>query len=162
MAVAAIPYVVAGLAAASKIQQGQAEQQNLKDQAKAADYSAAVNRANAENILAASAANEDSFRRQSAAKLGQQRASLAENGISLTSGTGSDLTYTSALNAEMDALNLRYEGKLRAQDQLSQAALNDFSKSSLLNNKKRASNAMPLSVASSALSSYMGAKSGSY
>jgi hypothetical protein len=116
MAVAAIPYILAAVGAAASISQS-------NQQRKLADYQKKVEKVNAENILAQAAANEDAQRRRSAVELGQQRASVAESGLSLNSGTGYDLTHASAVNAEMDALNIRYEGAINASNSISQSNL---------------------------------------
>lgn len=139
---AAIPYIVAAVAAAGSYSQS-------KNAEKAADYSAKVEKVNAQNILSQAAANEDAQRRKSAVQMGQQRAALAESGISLSSGTGLDLTNESAINAERDALNIRYSGKLNADNAFAQAGLDQMK-------AKQYKNSAGLGAATSALSAYSG------
>lgn len=86
---------------------GMAQQANYKAQAQIADI-------NAKNAKLQANAQEEQQRRESAQKLGSLRASLAENGVSLTEGTGADLYSQSDKNAEMDALNIRYGGQVKA------------------------------------------------
>lgn len=95
----------------------------------AAEYNAATARDQAANAARAASANEDAKRRESAMRLGSQRAALTESGVDITSGTGADLMAQSTLNTEMDALNIRYQGKLQAKGYNDQAALDDMAAS---------------------------------
>ena len=139
----AIPYIIAAVAAAGSYSQSKQAQS-------AAHYQAQAQKVNAQNILSMASANEDALRRKSAQALGSQRAALAESGIALDYGTGADLTSSSALNAEMDALNLRYQGTINAQNSNSQADLDEYQ-------AKAYGKAAGLNAATSALSSYSGA-----
>lgn len=66
------------------------------------------------------AADEASKRRENAALRGEQAAALAENGLSGTGSSALKANQDAAL-AELDALNIRYAGKLRRADLLSEA-----------------------------------------
>lgn len=147
MAAAAIPYIFAAVAAVGSYSQS-------KQAEKAANYQANVQKVNAGNILAQAAANEDTQRRRSASQLGQQRAALAENGVALDSGTGADLTHSSALNAEMDALNIRYQGTLNSNNSLAQSKLDSMQADAY-------GRSSVFGAATSALSAY-GASGGSF
>lgn len=109
--------------AVSAISQGNAAAAQAQSQANAANYNAVMAEQNASSAMAAASANEDAKRRQSAHQMGQLRAGLAENGIGLNSGTAGDLTEEAAMNAELDALNIRYQGQQQARDYKAQAAL---------------------------------------
>lgn len=143
-AMAAVGAISAGNAAAA---QGQA-------QANAANYNATMAEQNASTAQAAASANEDAARRKSAHQMGQLRAGLAENGIGLDSGTATDLTEESAMNAELDALNIRYQGAQQARDYKAQAALGVQSAASSLAAGKAAQTAGYLTAGSQALSGY--------
>lgn len=91
--------------------------------------------------------NEDAQRRRAQLILGQQRAAAAESGSDLSTGTNADLAAQSATNAELDALNIRYQGKLGILSNNEQAGLDDM-------RADDASNAQYLNAASSALSGY--------
>lgn len=110
---AALPFIVAGLSAYSAISQGMQANANAKNQAAAAEYNAAQGQANARTALQAANANEEQQRRTARQFLGQQRAALSESGLGLD-GTGSGIYEQSALNSELDALNIRYEGQQQA------------------------------------------------
>lgn len=158
----AMGFISAGFSAVGKISQAQAEKADMENQQHASEYQAQVSRNNAENVLSATNANEELQRRKSASQLGAQRAALAEGGMSLSSGTGGDLTNQSALNAEMDALNIRYQGTLRARDQITQAQLDDYTARGIGAREKQFNAGIPMSVGAAALSSYSSAKGGSY
>ena len=69
--------------------------------------------------------NEDAQRRKAALALGTQRAAIDQSGGG-SSGTNADLAAQSARNAEMDALNIRYAGKLGVMSNEMQANLDDM------------------------------------
>lgn len=138
--VVAIPYIVAAVAAAGAYSQSQQAKETNQYQAK-------VQKVNAQNILSQAYANEDAQRRASAVKMGQQRAGIAESGLSLTSGTGADLTEASAMNSEMDALNIRYSGIVNSNNATAQSQLYD-------NEARNINRTQGLTVASAALSGY--------
>lgn len=111
------------VSAVGAIAQGGAQAASQESAANAANYNAAVASQNADTALQAANANEDAQRRKSAVEMGHTRAALAESGIGLDSGTATDLTEQSALNAELDALNIRYSGQQQANAYKSQSAL---------------------------------------
>lgn len=55
---------------------------------------------------------EDATRRRNRSILARQRAAIAESGIGF-GGSSETLQQTSAVQAELDALNIRYEGRMR-------------------------------------------------
>lgn len=64
---------------------------------------------------------EEAQRRAAAKFLGKQRAAIAQSGIGMGSGSSLDIARQSAVEAELDALNIRYEGELRATGAKAQA-----------------------------------------
>lgn len=109
------------------LSQAGAASATAQSQAQAAQYNATIERQRADAALQQADAQEEQSRRNSRKVIGAQRAALVENGIGLDSGTGSDLVQDSTLNAEMDALNIRYQGQLNARGFNAQAALDDYS-----------------------------------
>jgi hypothetical protein len=69
---------------------------------------------------AAAAQDEAAHRRAARAAIGRQAAAQAEAGIGVT-GTGGLLLDQSAILAELDALNIRYGGQLRAKGLLAES-----------------------------------------
>lgn len=144
----------AAVSAYGAIQNGKAQAATAQSQADAADYNAKVGQQNAEATLRAGSANEEAQRRKSAVEMGRLHAGMAENGIGLDSGTATDLTVQSSMNAEMDALNIRYGAAQNAQALQSGAVLD---LASARNSRKQAKSAMTsgyLNAGASALSAY--------
>ena len=142
------------MAAVGAISAGNAAKAQADSQAQAATYNATMAQQNADTALQAANANEDAQRRKSAVEMGHMRAGMAENGIGLDSGTATDLTEQSALNAEMDALNIRYQGKQQARDYQAQAALGTQSAAAARANGQAAQTAGYLTAGATALSGY--------
>lgn len=92
--------------------------------------------------------NEDAQRRRAALALGTERAAIDQSGGG-SSGTNADLAAQSAKNAELDALNIRYSGKLGVLSNNEQAGLLDMS-------ARDATTAGYLNAGASVLSSYGG------
>jgi hypothetical protein len=102
----AIAAVGTAVSAVGMVQQGQAANAAAKSNAKALEQ-----QAEAENRAAG--AREEAQRRQARQFLGGQRAALAQAGIGLD-GSAYDVARQSGINAELDALNIRYDGQLAA------------------------------------------------
>jgi len=119
---AAIPLVlIAGataLSAYGKVQEGQAA-------GNVADYNAGVARQNANLAASIGAARESAVRSQNRAALGTQASALSEAGIGLE-GSAADVMRQSTINAELDALNTRYEAQLQARNFDVQATQSDY------------------------------------
>jgi len=150
----ALPYLMFGLQGGSQIMSGFNQSANYSAQAAMDQQNAAIARQAGQTALLEAGANEDAQRRKGAGELSRQAAALAESGIGLESGTASDLTYQSALNSELDALNIRYSGKMRARGFEQQAS--QFEASAEMNraNAKSAKMAGFVGAAASALGSY--------
>jgi hypothetical protein len=159
---AGVTAISAGVGGLGAIMSARAASAQAQSQAQAQDYNAIIAKQNADSALAAASANEDAQRRKSAHEMGRLRAGLAENGIGLDSGTAGDLTAESAMNAELDALNIRYAGQQQARGYSAQAALDTASAAQSRANAKSAMTAGYLTAGASALSaygSYVGGKS---
>lgn len=106
-------------------------------QAQAADYNAAVTRFMAEQSLKASTADQIALRRNQRQFQGKQRAAVAQAGIG-TGGSAADVVGQSNTLAELDAMNLAYEGAARFRAALTQA---DFEESAGVSYRYGASSA---------------------
>lgn len=93
----------AAVGAVGAIQQGNA-------QAAAANYNATSQEREATQRSREANLNEEAQRRKNRQRLGRQRAQLAESGIGF-GAMGESLIADSAKFAEMDALNIRYQGE---------------------------------------------------
>lgn len=65
---------------------------------------------------------EEQSRRRSAMIMGKQQAQAAAAGLDTTTGTPLDIALDSAQQAELEALNIRYQGKLAKYGKDQQAA----------------------------------------
>jgi hypothetical protein len=121
---AALPFIAMGLQFLTGIRGAQAEQMNLNAQADALNYNAKTleNQGNAAQAQANSA--EERQRRLARQQEGALRASLNQTGSA--GGTGVGVMEQSSVNAELDALNMRYEGQIKASALEDEAKLNRY------------------------------------
>lgn len=125
---AAAPALLIGAAAfqaLGAIQRAQSQVANLQSQAAASDYNAQVARVQSERTLQLSSLEQSRLRREQAQFLGRQRAAAAQSGVGL-GGSNRDILERSETLAELDALNVAYEGAVRARGYTSQAELDEF------------------------------------
>ena len=108
--------IIAGTAmqAIGAIQQGNASQAAANRNAEMLDRNAGIEREQANQ-------REESKRREARQVLGAQRAAFAQSGGGM-GGSAADVMQQSSVNAELDALTLRYEGDLRARGMEAEAA----------------------------------------
>jgi len=124
---AAIPYLIIAATAVSAIgavDSANAQADNARAQAQAAQTNSTIAQQNAHNTLLVTDANEEEQRRKSAMQLGEQRAGLLQAGIG-AAGSASDVIGQSTANAELDALNIRYQGQLQANNYANQSLMDD-------------------------------------
>ena len=134
----AVATVASGaMSAVGAIQQGEAQSNAYKAQADVNNYNATVARNNAMSVNQQTSAKEDLQRRRFAQIQGEANASIAESHTGFL-GTNEDLLKQNAINAELDALNVRYQGQQQASGLAAQAQLDDFNASQ---NRINASNA---------------------
>ncbi len=109
----------AAVSAIGAIQQGNAAQAASNYNAARMEQNAAIEREQANQ-------REEAKRRETRLLLGAQRAAFAQSGGGM-GGSAADVMQQSAINAELDALTLRYEGEMRARGMESEAAAERFS-----------------------------------
>lgn len=148
MAYLAIAAAVVG--AMSAYSKGTQTANQYEAYAQANAYNAALNRQKAETARSVYNQREEQIRRTSAVKLGAMRASIGEAGL----GGNPDLERQSEVLAELDALNIRYEGELESYGLLEQAKLDDYQYGVNKTNASNARRSRWLGMASSALSGY--------
>ena len=144
----------AAVGAVGSIASGEAQARQQESQAAAANQNAIMARQQAESTLQAANANEEAQRRKSAVEMGRQIAGMAENGIGLDSGTATDLTEQSSMNAELDALNIRYQGQSQARALKYEAATDDWQADNLRKSANDTRIGSYLNAGASALSAY--------
>lgn len=113
------------LGAYSAIQGGRAAEANARAQQQAENYNATIQAQNATVARQQANAREEAQRRKARQFLGEQRAALAQAGIGLE-GSAADVYEQSAAEAELDALNIRYEGALDARGLLAQSEMSTY------------------------------------
>lgn len=106
--------------AVGAIQAGQAQKAEANARAQANQYNAKVKEMQAGIERSQANAREEQQRRKGRQILGAQRAGIAQAGIGFT-GSAVDIMEQSADLAELDALNIRYEGELRSTGLLADA-----------------------------------------
>jgi hypothetical protein len=143
-----IPYIAAAVSAIGAISQAQTASANAKSQAQAADYNAQVSRNQAYSAMQESTSAQLAQRRRAGQVLGAQRAAAAQSGVGMGGSTGDVLEQSGAL-AELDALNLAYEGDLRAKGYMGQADLDAWNATQARRNAKSAMTSGYLSAAGS-------------
>lgn len=121
----ALAGVAIAMAAFGAITQGIAQSNQEKSAANVADYNATIDRQQGQQALQISASREAQQRRAGTMALGDQAAAFGESG---TAGGASaqDVMRQSAANAELDALNIRYEGQLQKRSYSQQALLDEY------------------------------------
>lgn len=107
------------------ISQANTASANAKAQANAANYNAEVSRQQAESAQQVSTQQQLAHARQARQVLGAQRAGVAQSGTGF-GGSNKDILEQSGTLAELDQLNIAYEGDLRARGFQSQAALDTY------------------------------------
>jgi hypothetical protein len=140
----------AAVGAYSAYQGGQTAKANARSQQDADKYNATIASQNAAVARQQASAREEAQRRQARQVLGEQRAALSQAGIGLA-GSAADVYGASANAAELDALNIRYEGELDARGLLAQSSLSSFEGQVAGRNARTASQAGGLNAASSLL-----------
>lgn len=118
----AIPYLLAAgtaLSAYGQYQQGKSAQS-------LAQYNATLDRRNADTARLQATAEEERFRRQAARQRGEQVGKIAASGVVVNTGSPLLVLADSAREAEMDALNIRYGGELKAQGLEANARSEEF------------------------------------
>lgn len=133
------------------ISQGNAQAAQYRAQAQAQEYNARISQQNATIASQQSNAREDRQRREARQVLGAQRASLVQN-LGGLYGSAGDIAEQSARNAELDALNIRYEGELQRRGYLSQADLDNQQAQQARANASAAKRAGYVSAGAAALS----------
>lgn len=89
-------------------------------------YNATIDRQNADTALQQSASEQARQNRRARQVMGEQRAATAQSGTGF-GGSNADLLDQSATLAELDMLNIAYEGQMRARGSEIQAQGEDYS-----------------------------------
>jgi hypothetical protein len=136
------------VSAAGAMQAAEAQAENAQSQAAAAQYQSQVDQRNATiaqnnatSVEQQTAAREEAQRRRFALLQGEAYAGMGQSGTDPTSGSNLDVLKQNSINNALDALDIRYSGKMAA-DNYTNQSVNYQSQSSLdLMNASRMNNA---------------------
>ena len=134
------------ISAVGAISAGEAQASQQRAAAAAADYNANIQTQQAAAASSQASSREDLQRKQARQIVGRQLAATAESGSNLN-GSASDLFRQSLLDAEADALNIRYEGELNRVGLTNQAALTKYEAGALRDSASAAQTSGYLSAA---------------
>lgn len=149
----AVPLMIAGgvMGAMGQYQQGREQESALKQQARLAQRNALAAETQARTARQQAGREEETLRKQARQQIGQQSAAIGQSGIGY-GGTAGLLQEDSAVQAELDALNIRYGGELEAGSLLDQAKMQRYESKVLKQNAKQAKRAGIMGAATSLLS----------
>ncbi|KGV87575.1 putative gp14 [Burkholderia pseudomallei MSHR3951] len=119
--VSALTIGSAAISTVGAISGGMAKSAQASQQAAALDRNAALSDQQATQVYAQSVNRETAQRAQAGQQLGEQRAAVAESGFNPNVGSALDTQVQSVRNAELDALQTRYQGILQGQSLEDQA-----------------------------------------
>lgn len=122
---AALPFISVAFSVMGAISQANTARQNAKAQQNAANYNAEVSRQQAQSALQVSTAQQLAQNRRARQIAGAGRAAVAQSGTGF-GGSNQDVLDQSGTYAELDQLNLAYEGSMRARGWQSQAELDAY------------------------------------
>ncbi|PVX84352.1 hypothetical protein [Paraburkholderia unamae] len=150
----ALPAVAAGVMAAGSLASGISQSSASSQQASILDRNAAQTDAQAQGVYAQGVEREMTQRRNADQQLGAQRAAVAESGFNPSAGSALDAQVQSTQNAELDALQTRYQGILQGDTLRDQATQMRYQASVARANSRGALTSGVLSAAGSALTGY--------
>lgn len=118
-------YVTAAIAIIGAIAGANAQSKQMSAQKSAARYNQLVGKQQSDASLQAANAREDQQRRVARFASGERQAAIAQSGTGL-GGSNADVDRQSEIMAELDALNIRYEGQTQSTGLLNQSSLDGF------------------------------------
>lgn len=119
------------------LEQGKAGYASNMSQAYAQEYNAQLADANAHATLEQANAREEQQRRQFRSLQGEAIAGMAQSGTTLD-GSNADVLKQNAINNELDALTIRYEGQMQSRGLMAQAQLDRYGAEASKSNAKAA------------------------
>ena len=120
-----LPMLAAGIAAVGSFMQATQQAGEMRQAAQIQEYQAQVSRNAAQQASQQASAEEERVRREARQVMGEQRAGIAQSGTAF-SGSNLDIMRQSATMAELDALNVRYEGAVRRTSLLNEAEAQEY------------------------------------
>ena len=143
--------ISAGVSAAGALASGAAKSSAERQQAAIMDRNAQLADNQATQVYAQGVNREEAQRTQSGQQLGAQRAAVAESGFNPNTGSALDTQVQSVRNAELDALQTRYQGILQGQSLEDQATQDRFAARTARTNARNSMISGGISAAASLL-----------
>lgn len=143
-------YVTAILAVVGALVQADSSAKQASAQKDAARYNQLVGKQQSDASLQAANAREEQQRRIARFASGERQAAIAQSGTGL-GGSNADVDRQSEILAELDALNIRYEGQTQSTGLLNQSKLDGFQADAYGKAAKRARTDGYIGAASAAL-----------
>lgn len=141
------------LGAAGMLMSARANSASAKSQAYAQEYNATIADANAKATLEQTNAREEQQRRQFRSLQGEAIAGMAQSGTALN-GSNLDVLKQNAINNELDALTIRYEGQMQSRGLMAQAQLDRYGADASRRNGRAAMTAGVLGAGASLLGGF--------
>jgi hypothetical protein len=160
MGAALVPLMIASsvVSAVGAMKQADAQAASYQAQAQANEYNATVARNNAQVASEQANAKEEAQRRHFAALQGQAITGVAQSGTGFD-GSNADILKQNAINSELDALTIRYEGQNQSKGLLAQSQLETYNAGV---NRMNASNAQQAGMFNAGANLLSGAAKYSY
>lgn len=111
------------LGAVGSLSKGGAQSAQYQGLAQDQQYQATVARQNASEAITYAGSQEDAQRTQARYQIGEQAAAGAQSGVIASQGSLGQVERQSAVNKELQALNIRFGGQVNATNSLNQAAI---------------------------------------
>lgn len=150
-----VTIAMVAISAISAMAQSKQQEKQYKAQAQANEYNSAVLKQRADTAQSVYGQREERQRREARMVLGEQRAAIAQSGTGML-GSNADIQRQSEVAAELDALNIRYEGDLEARGLLAQSSLESWEAGINRSSAKSARTSGFLGVAGAALKGFGG------
>lgn len=147
--------IAAAAAVGSAVVGGVNAQRSAKAASQADAYNALVAKQKAQSSLEGANQREEAMRRHARLVSGERRAAIAQSGAGL-GGSNADIDRQSEIMAELDSLNIRYEGATQKTGLLNQSNLDATSSVNNLNRGKAERNMGYLSAATKAMTANWG------
>lgn len=154
-------WAAAALAFAGAMIQGRQEANELRQQGEVEGYHATIADQNAAVAGQQASAEQERVRRESRQVLGEQRAAIGESGTSFT-GSNIDIMRQSTTMAELDALNIQYQGEMERRGFLNERDMRLYNKHAMRQKARTVMRQRWITALGAAAGSYGGAGGKSY
>lgn len=154
-------WAAAAFAFAGEMIQGRQQANEARQEGEVQGYHATIAEQNAAVAGQQSSAEQERVRRESRQVLGEQRAAIGESGTSFT-GSNIDLIRQSTAMAELDAMNIQYQGEVERTGFLNERDMRLWNKHAQRQKARTIMRQRWIKAFGAAASAYGGAKGGMF